>query len=501
MNNTVGAMRLRIIELQELEQAGRFDTDTFLSETLAALRGLAEQTLKMPDQVTHLLSQQGTTVNINEVILLELERFTIPDTVSLDLNLQSDIPDLSLFNFDIVVQNLIQNALDAMPAGGSLSISTSSVAPQRLPTGYVELIVSDTGTGIAREVLPKIFELNFSTKHAKGQGLGLGLWWIRNFVRRAKGDITVSSSMNEGSEFVVKIPFGASSVNYILSLPKGWRTLALIENLLIVEDDAEWCNAYKRAAEKEGFRLIKAAKDLAEAETFVDEIQFALAFIDIGLNVKDDQNVDGLRVMQKIRESGDETSIVVVTGRAGRDVLPITRDSLIKYGAHDIVGKAEIEPKDIRAILKTGREAFRHRISTALPAAHNALRGKLEPWEWDDQMLRTLHVTDGVRGLYRFLDQLAGEFLPLIPRNTEDPLVIESGMADASYWSRSVGQAVVLFYAEAERAAPVIEAARSQGTLLGRYQVDAVLVEKSGNGLGGAVFAQRNTTRQSFGQS
>jgi signal transduction histidine kinase len=115
------------------------------------------------------------------------------------------MPTLSLYNFDIVVQNLVQNALDAMPDGGMLSVSTSSILPSKL-TGYVALTVGDTGTGIPAEILPKIFELNFSTKHVKGRGLGLGLWWIRNFVLRAMGDISVTSSADSGTEFIVKFP-------------------------------------------------------------------------------------------------------------------------------------------------------------------------------------------------------------------------------------------------------------------------------------------------------
>ena len=61
-----------------------------------------------------------------------------------------------------------------MPDGGTLSVSTSSILPSKL-TGYVALTVGDTGTGIPAEILPKIFELNFSTKHVKGRGLGLVL--------------------------------------------------------------------------------------------------------------------------------------------------------------------------------------------------------------------------------------------------------------------------------------------------------------------------------------
>jgi signal transduction histidine kinase len=210
MNNTVGAMRLRILELQDLDDAGQLDDGAFLSESLAALRKLAEQTLALPEEVGRLLNQQGVTVQVNDVVRAMLQKFDIPHDVSVHLDLDPEVTPLSLYSFDIVVQNLIQNALDAMPHGGSLTICTRSVYDSETASGYVELVVRDTGGGIAEDVLPKIFYLNFTTKHSKGKGHGLGLWWIRNFVLRAKGDISVNSSLGRGAEFLVKIPFKRS---------------------------------------------------------------------------------------------------------------------------------------------------------------------------------------------------------------------------------------------------------------------------------------------------
>ena len=206
MNNTVGAMRWRILELQEMTETGELAPDKFLVESLTALRNLADQTLEMPEEVTRLLNQQGVTVNVNQVVQGVVEKFKPPENIELILDLDPEAPPLSLFSFDIVVQNLIQNAIDAMPDGGLLKVSTTSTYHPDRVSGYVELTVTDTGTGISSDMLPKLFELNFSTKHAKGKGHGLGLWWIRNFVLRSNADITVSSTPDEGSEFVIKIP-------------------------------------------------------------------------------------------------------------------------------------------------------------------------------------------------------------------------------------------------------------------------------------------------------
>lgn len=209
MNNTVGAMRLRIMELQNMQERGRLAADGTLADSLEALRKLAERTLQMPEEVTQLLSQQSSTVDVNEAVHAALRKVQLPDNVDVGLDLQPGLPVLSLYCFDIVIQNLLQNAIDAMPDGGPVCVATSTVVQAELPVGYVQVTVRDSGTGIAGDILPRIFDLNFTTKHSntRGKGLGLGLWWIRNFVRRANGDIVVTSTVNVGSSFIIKIPF------------------------------------------------------------------------------------------------------------------------------------------------------------------------------------------------------------------------------------------------------------------------------------------------------
>ena len=131
-------------------------------------------------------------------------------------------------------------------------------------------------------------------------------------------------------------------------------------NVLIVEDEDEWRKIYERIVSFQfPEQTIKIAKDLAGAERLIDSTKFAVAFVDVGLDITDDHNVDGLRVMQKIRDTGDETSIVVVTGRSGQDVLSIARDAIKKYDAYDTIGKGSIEPSDIKRLLNGGLQAYR----------------------------------------------------------------------------------------------------------------------------------------------
>ena len=179
-----------------------------LSTALAELLQLADKTLEMPEQVTRFLGRDGNAVDINRAIIETLREIAPPREITVETNLQDNLPDLALYSFDIVIQNLLRNAIDAMPDGGQLSIATSLVSPEKL-AGYVQLSVKDTGVGIPSEIRPHIFELNFTTKRSKGKGLGLGLWWVRAFVRRSGGEISVESKRGLGSEFSIKIPISA----------------------------------------------------------------------------------------------------------------------------------------------------------------------------------------------------------------------------------------------------------------------------------------------------
>ena len=164
----------------------------------------------MPDEVTQLLSQDTTAIDVNNCVRHALGQIDPPEDVVLSVELGEGIPALPLYSFDIVVQNLLQNGIDAMPGGGHLWVSTSAVIRPAASTGYFQLVVRDTGIGIPADIQNRIFELNFTTKRERGKGLGLGLWWVRNFIRRARGDITIQSSVGQGTEVTVRIPLNGS---------------------------------------------------------------------------------------------------------------------------------------------------------------------------------------------------------------------------------------------------------------------------------------------------
>jgi signal transduction histidine kinase len=165
-----------------------------------------------------------------------------------------------------VLMNLVVNARDAMPHGGKLTIAIAKVTldqdyadahPGEMPGDYVKLSVSDTGTGMTREVKARLFETFFTTKPV-GKGTGLGLATCQSIVRQSGGHIDVSSEPGKGSTFDiyfprVEQPAVVVPVNQIRAAKGGTETV------LVVEDEASLRNLARSVLEKQGYKVLLAS--------------------------------------------------------------------------------------------------------------------------------------------------------------------------------------------------------------------------------------------------
>jgi two-component system, cell cycle sensor histidine kinase and response regulator CckA len=166
-----------------------------------------------------------------------------------------------------VLVNLVVNARDAMPNGGSLRITTAN---RRLdatddargngvrPGGYVTLSVRDTGVGMDVPTQARIFDPFFTTKEA-GKGTGLGLSTVYGIVEQSGGHIAVESALGEGATFTIFLPRHEPSPGTAVqgqpdrrSLPGGHETL------LLVEDEAAVRSSARRLLERHGYEVIEA---------------------------------------------------------------------------------------------------------------------------------------------------------------------------------------------------------------------------------------------------
>ena len=175
-----------------------------------------------------------------------------------------------------VLLNLAVNARDAMPEGGTLSISaanasidhayTSSTANSAMPVGpYVRLEVSDTGVGIPIEIRERIFDPFFTTKHA-GKGSGLGLSTVAAIARAHNGYVTVHSRPGRGTTFELYLPAAAATAQRQSSGPHAAAPQGRGELLLVVDDDETVLAAMVETLNAAGYRVV-TARDATSALT------------------------------------------------------------------------------------------------------------------------------------------------------------------------------------------------------------------------------------------
>ncbi len=142
--------------------------------------------------------------NLNEVVRTALAEVALPEQVKVETQFAADLPQIMLDTQQLnqVFQNLIDNAVQAMPQGGRLAVRTWQ------EEGCVAASVSDTGEGIPSKNREQIFERLFTTKV---QGIGLGLSICRRVVEAHNGTIEVESQMEKGSTFTVRLPISRAN--------------------------------------------------------------------------------------------------------------------------------------------------------------------------------------------------------------------------------------------------------------------------------------------------
>ncbi len=213
-------------------------------------------------------------------------------TLGADIGLQFKFAMQPLFiqadagMMDQVLMNLAVNARDAMPEGGRIVIETTAVEfdesireqyTQASPGSFVCLSVSDTGSGIPPEILPKIFEPFFTTKDV-GKGTGLGLATVFGIVQQHQGWINVYSEVGKGTTFRIYLPRLAriSDQKFVAltteSMPGGKETI------LVVEDEPKLRASVRNILSHLGYNVIEASDGANALEVWKkhrNEVQFA----------------------------------------------------------------------------------------------------------------------------------------------------------------------------------------------------------------------------------
>jgi PAS domain S-box-containing protein len=197
-----------------------------------------------------------------------------------------------------VLTNLIFNAIDAMPQGGTLKLRSER------HEGWVILEVIDTGLGMDEEVQRKIFDPFFTTKGVSNSGLGLSVSY--SLVRRYGGEISIESQAGRGSRFRIQLP---ATVH--CGLPAHSQEAIAMSSprkLLVVDDEEDILDLIQDMLVMAGHQVI-VAHDGQKAMELIEQGDFDMVFTDLGM-----PSINGWNIARKVKETKPEVPVVLVTG-------------------------------------------------------------------------------------------------------------------------------------------------------------------------------------------
>ena len=251
--------------------------------------------------------------------MLAIMRETFPRELVLVENLPGDIwaVDGDTTQLHQVLMNLCVNARDAMPGGGTLTLSAANKAlgdadlvghPQSRAGNFVRLTVADTGHGIPRGSLSRIFEPFFTTKEI-GQGTGLGLSTVLGIVNSYGGFVTVDTAAGRGSAFHVFLPAAAFETDPEVD-ERGSPARGNQELILIVDDESAIREALRLTLEAANYRVLSAGDgESALAAVRANRGAVRLVVTDIMM-----PKMNGLSLIEGLRAWAPAIRVVVSTG-------------------------------------------------------------------------------------------------------------------------------------------------------------------------------------------
>jgi len=225
--------------------------------------------------------------------------------------------------FEQVIINLAVNARDAMPSGGTLTIRTANVRQEHqlrrghesMPAGnYVLIEMTDTGVGIPKENLPRIFEPFFSTKQV-GSGTGLGLSTVYGIVKQTGGFVFASNAAGQGAVFQIYLPRSEPADAAQPARPDIGEIAAVTDltghsTIMLVEDDDPVRIFGARALRNKGYKVIEARS----GEAALDLIRNAAETINLLITDVVMPHMDGPGLVREVREMNPEMKVIFISG-------------------------------------------------------------------------------------------------------------------------------------------------------------------------------------------
>ncbi len=222
---------------------------------------------------------------------------------------------VDVHELELALINLVVNARDAMPDGGMITIGAKNVhlqledTPDRLSGEFVALTVTDTGCGIAPDILPKVFEPFFTTKQLD-KGTGLGLSQVYGLTRQSGGTVTIASEVNQGTTVTIYLPHSRRPLSeepLIDGKPPRGR-----ETVLVVEDNPEVQEVAGLLLDQLGYRVAYANSAAAALDLLGSGERIDLVFTDVVMPGE----IDGLDLARRIKQQYPDIAVLLTSGYA-----------------------------------------------------------------------------------------------------------------------------------------------------------------------------------------
>jgi signal transduction histidine kinase/CheY-like chemotaxis protein len=316
INNALSPASL-YVELLIERESGEGATKEYLMIIHRAIEGVAQTVARMKEFYSqrdpHL---EHVSMSVNEAVeqVMDLTRArwnAMPQesgrVIQVKSDLATDLPAIAGNASEIrdAITNLILNAADAMPEGGLLTIRSRAVG-----SASVELEVTDTGVGMDEETRSRCLELFFTTKGARGTGLGLAM--VYGTVERHEGEIQIESKVGAGTTFRLIFPAASASQDSTGATPALIRPQRPLR-ILIVDDDPIVLKSLLDLLEQDGHVVEVADGGQRGIDAFRDaearSESFAVVITDLGMPY-----VDGKVVAEAVKAIRPEIPVVLLTG-------------------------------------------------------------------------------------------------------------------------------------------------------------------------------------------
>jgi PAS domain S-box-containing protein len=290
---------------------------------------------------------QPRILDVNEVVrgIAPLLRRLVGEAVELSFRL-GDAPRVEAdpTQLDQVLINLVSNARDAMPRGGSIVVETSTARRDDMsgtPGEWLVLTVTDTGVGMDENVLARAFEPFFTTKPV-GAGTGLGLSTVYGIVAQSGGEVSIDSRPGEGSTVTLRLPVAVRPAPELTSSPAPQTAASGGQaTVVLVEDDPLVRGLVTRLLTLEGYSVI-VAPDAIEALAEVERNGVAIDLLVTDVVMP---SMSGPELAERLRERQPELAVLFISGYnetavAGYGVLRDEVDLLRKpFSPDDLTGR------------------------------------------------------------------------------------------------------------------------------------------------------------------